>query len=29
MKKCYTILGLLLISIYCQAQSPDENLKKL
>ena len=29
MKKYYTILGLLLISIYCQAQSPEQNLKKL
>ena len=29
MKKYYTTLALLLISIYCQAQSPEQNLKKL
>ena len=29
MKKYYTILALLLTSVYCQAQSPEENLKKL
>jgi hypothetical protein len=29
MKKYYTILALLLTSMYCQAQSPEENLKKL
>ena len=29
MKKHYTALALLLISIYCQAQSPEQNLKKL
>ena len=29
MKKHYTTLALLLISIYCQAQSPEQNLKKL
>jgi len=27
MKKYYTILALLLISVYCQAQSPEQNLK--
>ena len=29
MKKYYTTLALLLISVYCQAQSPEQNLKKL
>jgi enamine deaminase RidA (YjgF/YER057c/UK114 family) len=29
MKKYYTILALLLTSIFCQAQSPEENLKSL
>jgi enamine deaminase RidA (YjgF/YER057c/UK114 family) len=29
MKKYYTMLALLLTSMYCQAQSPEENLKKL
>ena len=29
MKKYYTILALLFTSMYCQAQSPEENLKKL
>ena len=29
MKKHYTTLALLLIIIYCQAQSPEQNLKKL
>ena len=29
MKKYYTILAILLTSIYCQAQSPEQNLKSL
>ena len=29
MKKYYTMLALLFTSMYCQAQSPEENLKKL
>ncbi len=29
MKKYYSILALLIINVYCQAQSPEQNLKKL